>query len=131
MWKKPYRPNADVTQSYNDGILTVYSVADIAQPGYKPVEKLTFKVKVPYEERSLGINRFYSAKQNQTNVERVVRIPKSNVAVTNQDIAITEDGEKYRIDLVQKVSDIFPPSFDLTLEAFTQSVTEEESEGST
>lgn len=131
MWKKPYRPNADVTQSYNDGILTVYSVADEAQPGYKPVEKLTFKVKVPYEERSLGINRFYSAKQNQSNVERVIRIPKSNVAVTNQDVAITEDGAKYRIDLVQKVSDILPPSFDLTLEAFTQVVTEEESEGST
>lgn len=131
MWKKPYRPNADVTQSYNDGILTVYSVVDIAQPGYKPVEKLTFKVKVPYEERSLGIQRFYSAKQNQSNVERVIRIPKSNVAVTNQDVAITEDGAKYRIDLVQKVSGIFPPSLDLTLEAFTQGVTEEESEGST
>lgn len=118
--KKPFRPNADVTQSFSDGMVTVYSVADKAQAGYKPVEKLTFKVKVPYEERRLGIQRYYNAKQNQIEIERVIRVPISNVKISNQDIAETEDGVKYRIDLVQKVKGIFPPSIDITLKLYTQ-----------
>ncbi len=118
--KKPFRPNADVTQSFSDGMVTVFSVADKAQAGYKPVEKLTFKIKVPYEEQRLGTQRYYSAKQNQIEIERVIRVPISNVQISNQDVAETEDGVKYRIDLVQTAKGIFPPSVDLTLKLFTQ-----------
>lgn len=118
--KKPFRPNADVTQSFSDGMVTVYSVADKAKAGYKPVEKLTFKVKLPYEEQRLGVQRYYSAKQNQIEIERVIRVPISNVKISNQDVAETEDGVKYRIDLVQAVKGVFPPSADLTLKLLTQ-----------
>ena len=44
-WKAPYRPRRDseITQTYSDGLVKVYAVADTAAPGYKPVEGLTFK----------------------------------------------------------------------------------------
>lgn len=76
-----------------------------------------------YEERSLGIQRYYAAAQNQIEVERVVRVPRYP-GVTNQDVARTEDGTYYRIDLVQAVVDVYPPCMDLTLAKYTQGVTE-------
>ena len=35
--------------------------------------------------------------------------------VSNQDVAIMEDGQRYRIDSVQHVPDVYPPCMDLTL----------------
>ena len=35
-WKAPYRPNNEVTQDFNDGVVTVYEVTDSAPPGYQP-----------------------------------------------------------------------------------------------
>lgn len=32
MWKAPYRPNNDVTQPYNDGVVDFYAVENIAEP---------------------------------------------------------------------------------------------------
>ena len=57
--------------------------------------------------------------QNQISVERVVRCPRV-AGVTNQDVAQTEDGTYYRIDLVQAVTDVYPPSMDLTLAKYIQ-----------
>lgn len=122
--KSPHRPKHDVTQPFNDGLVTIFSVSDDAVlPGLQPVEKLTPKVKLPYEERKLGIQRYYQAKQNQIAVERVLRVPKPSTAITSQDVAQTEDGKQYRIDLVQTVPGVFPPSLDLTLKTYSQGVT--------
>ena len=35
--------------------------------------------------------------------------------MSSQDVAVTEDGKQYRIDLVQTTTDVFPESMDLTL----------------
>lgn len=113
MWKKPNRPNNEVTQSFNDGIIKFYSVEDEAEPGYTPVEKLIYKSERRYEERKLGIQRYYSARQNQVKLSRVVRCPKTDIS--SQDAAITEDCKQYRIDLVQTVPNVYPASVDVTL----------------
>ena len=120
-WKAPFRPRTDngVTQGYNDGLVMIYSVTDSAAPGYETKPKLTKKLALRYEERSLGIRRYYEAMQNQISVERVVRCPRV-AGVTNQDVAQTEDGTYYRIDLVQAVTDVYPPSMDLTLAKYIQ-----------
>ena len=118
-WKAPYRPSNEVTQSYNDGVVTVYAVTDSAQPGYQPVEQLTEKIKLRYEEQRLGIQRYYNAMQNQIQVERVIRVPRAE-QITSQDVAETEDGRRYRIDLVQTVDGVWPPSQDLTLVKYQQ-----------
>ena len=124
MWKAPHRPKNEVSQSFNSGIVTVYSVEDSAEPGFKPVKKLTEKAKLRYEERRLGFQRFYSGMQNMIQIERVIRVPKFDI--TNQDIAITEDGKEYRIDLVQKVPDVFPECVDISLSKIEQKFTEGE-----
>ena len=114
MWKAPSRPKNEISQTYNDGIVTICEVVNIAPPGYAPVENLLPKVKQGYEERAMGINRYYAAAQNQVQIQRVIRIQKS-VGIDSQDVAITEDGHQYRIDMVQAVMDVYPPSLDLTL----------------
>lgn len=119
MWKAPYRPSNQVSQSFADGFVKIYTVKDVARPGYTPVEMLSFKFSLRYNEQRLGITRFYSGQQNQSQIERVIRVPRAG-SVSNQDVAITEDGHKYRIDLVQAVMDVHPPSVDLTLARLDQ-----------
>ena len=118
-WKAPYRPRGEITQAYNDGVVTVYAVTDAARPGYQPKPSLTRKAVLRYEEQRLGIQRFYSGKQNQVELERVLRTPRLS-CVSSQDVAVTEDGRQYRIDMVQSVPDIWPASMDLTLAKVTQ-----------
>lgn len=118
-WKAPYRPRGEISQSYNDGVVTVYAVTDSGPPGGLPVEKPVKKVVLRYEERRLGLQRYYAGKQNQVEVERVLRTQRRR-DVSSQDLAVTEDGVQYRIDLVQSAADVFPPSMDLTLTRIDQ-----------
>lgn len=121
MWKVPNRPDNRITQSFNDGIVLIYSVKDRAEPGYKPVEELELKVRLRYEEQRLGINRLYLSRQNQAEILRVLRIPRTG-NVGTQDMAVTEDGKRYRIDSVQSVPDVYPPSLDISLAAVRQNM---------
>lgn len=118
-WKQPQRPPVKISQCYNDGIANVFSTSDVAVPGYQPIEKLTPKVSLHYEERRLGLRRYYAAAQNQIRVERVIRVPHAG-GVTSQDVVIDETGQQYRIDLVQLVPDVYPISDDLTLVKYEQ-----------
>lgn len=129
--KTPFRPRTDekITQAYNDGVVTIYTVTDDnAGTGYAPKAVTTELITLAYQERKLGIRRYYEAKQNQIDVERVIRVPKPPVDITNQDVALTEDGNAYRIDLIQTVPDVWPPSLDLTLVSYTQDAPPEDDE---
>lgn len=119
MWKAPNRPSDEVTQSFNDGLVKIYSVDDLADPGRLPLEVLSPKVTARYEEQRLGLQRYYEGRQNQVQIERVIRMP-SHKCVSTQDVAITEDGEQYRIDMVQTVQGVYPPAMDLTLAKIEQ-----------
>ena len=119
MRKTPFRPGNEISQSFSDGILTVCSVTDAAQPGLKPREVLKPKLSLRYAEQRLGISRYFAGKQNQLQIERVIRVPHTG-RVSSQDVAVTEDGEQYRIDLIQKAEGVYPPSEDLTLVRITQ-----------
>ncbi len=132
--KKPFRPTKEyeISQAFNDGAVTIYDVRDEAVAGFIPSPKYQVKAKLPYQERKLGIRRFYDARQNQVRVERVIRVPKPSgvfqaedeapepLRINSQDAARTEDGKLYRIDLVQSVPDVYPPSLDLTLAVYEQ-----------
>ena len=114
MRKTPFRAGNEISQSYNSGILTVYRVTDGAKPGFAPVPALEKVAALRYEELRLGLNRYYAAEQNQVRIEKVVRVPKGP-DISSQDVAVTEDGRQYRINLVQLATDVWPPSLDLTL----------------
>lgn len=121
--RTPFRPRqrAEITQNFNDGVVTIYIVMDGAASGYMPEPTLTELVTLCYQERKLGIKRYYSAKQNQIHVERVIRVPRPGTfKINSQNVAETEDGIRYRIDLVQLVPDVWPPCQDLTLVDYLQ-----------
>ena len=71
------------------------------------------------QEQRLGLQRYYQSKQNLIDVERVVRTPRTGT-VSSQDMAITEDGKRYRVELVQTVEGVYPPSVDITLAKIEQ-----------
>ena len=121
-WKAPTRPSENqITQVFDDGVVTVYAVTNAAAPRYQPKPQLMKppKAVLRYEEQRLGIQRYYDALQNQIQVERVIRTPRHG-QITNQDVAVTEDGRTYRIDLVQTVDNVWPASVDLTLVRYDQ-----------
>lgn len=119
MWKAPNRPRKEISQTFNDGVVKICTVTDTASPGHLPVEKLEERALLHYEERKVGIKRYYTALQNNVQVERVLRVPRA-VPISNQDVAVTEDGTAYAIEMVQTVEDIYPPCLDLTLKRVTQ-----------
>lgn len=121
-WRAPTRPTENqITQCYDDGVVTVYAVTDAAMPGYQPKPQLVTppKAVLRYEEQRLGIQRYYSGRQNQVEIERVLRVPRYG-GITNQDVAVTEDGRQFRIDMVQNVTDVYPASLDITLAKIEQ-----------
>ena len=121
MWKAPNRPDNSISQSFNDGIVTIYSVEDVALPGYQPKAEPVKKGEFRYEEQRLGITRIYLSRQNQSEIERVLRIPfAENLSVNTLDIAITEKGEQYEVSTVQSVNDVWPKCIDIALTKLKQ-----------
>nr|DAH20915.1 MAG TPA: hypothetical protein [Caudoviricetes sp.] len=114
MRKTPYRERGEISQAYNDGAVTICEITDAAAPGAMPEPKATPKATLRYAEQRLGINRLYLARQNQVEIERVIRVQRA-IPVSTQDLAIDERGQQYRIDTVQATSDVYPPSLDLSL----------------
>lgn len=118
MRKTPFRPTNEISQQYNDGVVNIYTVTDSADPGCQPKQELTLKCTLHFEERALGINRLYLSRQNQAEIKRVIRVQR--VPISSQDVAITHDGRQYRVDTVQAVQGVYPPSLDLSLRAVEQ-----------
>lgn len=113
MRKTPFRPNNEISQTYNDGLVTIYSTSNSAEPGRQAKEQLTPKFSLRFEEEALGINRLYLSRANKAEINRVIRVPR--VDISSQDVAITHDGITYRIDTVQGVKGVWPASLDLAL----------------
>lgn len=103
-------------QTFNDGIVKIYSVGNIAAPGNMPKDGLTLKISpLRYEERIVGMGRYWTAMQVQAQIDRIIRVPRIE-SISSQDVAIPIDGKQYQIKQVQYVPDIEPPSMDLSLE---------------
>lgn len=86
--------------TFDDGILTIYSVENIGEPGMMPVTGLVKKDQYYYGFDTLGINRFYTALQAKQQIECVVNIPGWG-NITALDICELENGMQYRIAMRQ------------------------------
>lgn len=106
-----------LTQTFNDGVLTVYKVGNIASLGDRPKEGLIqkFNNTLPYEERTVGVTRFIANKQDQSIIEQLLRIPRIS-GIARDDVVIPIDGEQYQIKQVQSINDVEPRCLDLSLE---------------
>jgi SPP1 family predicted phage head-tail adaptor len=105
------------TQTFNDGVVTIYGTKNTAPAGGLPVYALNPEPKetLRYEERTVGIQRFYTAMQNKIRIDMLLRCPRIRNIAT-QDIAIPIDGKQYEIKQVQYPPDVEPPVMDLSLE---------------
>lgn len=104
-----------LTQQFNDGIVNIYKVANIADSGNMPKDGLTIKVSnLRYEERIVGMSRYWTAKQEQAQIEQLIRVPRIN-SITTHDVAIL-NGEQYDIAQFQYIQNAEPPCMDLSLE---------------
>ena len=120
MRQAPFRfDDRRITQSYRDGVVRIYTVTDGARPGYQPKPALTLAETLFYEERRVGLQRYYTSKQAQVQVERVIRT-QLRPSVNPQCVAVTEDQVQYGIDLAQQITDVYPASMDLTLTKIEQ-----------
>lgn len=90
--------------TFDDGILTIYSVSNSAAPAKQPKYKLTEKAKYYFNVGELGVTRYYTALQANQQIENVVNVPDWN-DITTQDICALENGIKYKITMVQRLKD--------------------------
>lgn len=105
-----------LTQTFNDGIVNIYSVGNISESGNMPKDGLTKKVgPLHYEERTVGMGRFWAASQAQVRIEQLLRVPRID-SVTTQDIAIPKDGQQYKIVQIQYPPEVSPFCMDMSLE---------------
>lgn len=118
MQKAPNRPKHDVSQSYNDGVVKIYKTKNKSEPGYKAAYELIFCCNLRFNEQRLGINRLYLSRQNQAEIERLIRVQRVK-NISSQDVAVI-DGRQFKIDTVQSAKDIYPPSLDLALTKIEQ-----------
>lgn len=98
-----------------DKKLTLYTLQNTAEKGMMPTEKLVFLSDEYYEERTIGYNRNYAALGADHRVDALVRIWRLDTVKPN-DYAVLEDGNQYRIDFIQQLTDDDNlPVTDLTL----------------
>lgn len=114
-WKAPYRPNNTVTQMFNDGLVSLYTVtADGDAAGLRPEATETLAVTLSFAERRMGLQRYAELTPKFDRVERVVRVPKCPKDAVLFDVAVIGSA-RYRVALAQEVPDVYPPCLDLTL----------------
>lgn len=103
------------TQPFKDGVVKIYTVTNISLPGNMPKDGLVLKNTLRYDERTVGMGRFWTAMQAQVKVEQLLRMPRLGI-ISTQDIAVPNDGEQYKIIQIQYPDGVEPPSMDLSLE---------------
>lgn len=93
--------------TFNDGIVNIYKTDENDNTIADTL--LTFR----FGEEKIGITRFYSAKQNDIEVSKVIHIHKNTDLRT--DMAAVINGERYKIIQIQIDSSTNPSCSILTL----------------
>ena len=100
--------------TYDDGLITIYTLEKIGEPGDMPKEQLKTKSQHMYGERTIGYGRQYAAKSVNEQVDMLVRFWQDRSIHIRNYAGI--DDEQYIIDNVQHLKDEDGlPVTDLTL----------------
>ena len=111
-------------QLYDDGSVAICSLVNTSASGDFPQYILQEVIVQSFEERSIGLNRSYLAKGVDERVDMVIRIQNEGVrprigqyaVITGYEFQENENGDQYRIDMVQPEFDENELRvFDLTL----------------
>lgn len=103
-------------QTFNDGLAKIYYKKDVAEPGeFENLQTVVRYAGLPYEERRVGITRFYQGKQAGVEIDRVIRCPRRDDVHAQDVILDVSCNTQYTIEQVQVVTDLDPPSMDISL----------------
>lgn len=116
---KPFEPFAD-------GIVTVYSVVNIAEEGDRPRDGLRKIISLPYDYKTVGITRYNSGKQDNAKIAAVISVPMRPEISSQNIVKIGET--QYSIYQVQRINDTRPPTLKLSLEKVVEDYEFENSE---
>lgn len=98
-----------------DGVLQVCKVTNVAEPGDVPEDGLEPIYSLRYDERIVGMSRYWQAKQASATIGLLVRCHRLR-DVTTHHVVILRDGEQYAIKQIQYPPEIEPKVMDLSLE---------------
>ena len=90
--------------TFDDGIVRIYELKNVADNGDKPKYKLSPKESFYFGFDVLGLTRYYTALSAKTELAHVINVPGWG-SISPQDIAVMEDGAQYRIPFIQPVLD--------------------------
>lgn len=102
-------------QTFNDGVASFYKVGNIAEKGERPKDGLIeIAKKIRYEERTVGVGRFWTAMQSSAKISQMLRVPRTPISLG--DIVIPNDNEQYKIVQIQTIKEARPYVMDVSLE---------------
>lgn len=91
--------------TFDDGIVGIYTITDAAQAGKMPKKALQLLESFFFGYDTLGINRYYTALEANQQIEAVINIPEWHELNPAQHIGIMENGNQYKIQMVQPTTD--------------------------
>ena len=93
--------------AFKDGVCKIYGV------DYEGVETVKY-TSLGFDNKILGFKRYYEARANQIEINRVIKVPAVG-GITNYDF-VEIDGVIYGVKMVQEIYDTNPMCIDLTLD---------------
>lgn len=93
-------------QTFNDGSCTIHLIDDDGNAGSK-------KELLRFEERTVGVKRYYEAMTVKLQIDRLIRVP-FRPWLTTEYLAVL-NGQVYEIKQVQVIPDSSPKSNDISL----------------
>lgn len=90
--------------SYDDGVLTVFTSKNGSADGTIPKKVLQERFQSFYEFSTVGMQRYYTALQNNQRVTDAVKIPDRRHISTDDTVQL-EDGMYYRVLQVQWITE--------------------------
>lgn len=93
-------------ETFNDGVCSLHEIDDDGNAG-------TEKAAIRFQERTVGIKRYYEAMTNKVQIDRLIRIPRQPW-ITTEYLAVIQE-QVYEIRQVQIIPDTHPKANDISL----------------
>lgn len=90
--------------TFDDGILNVYTMENVAAAGKKPLYNLVLNCSYYYRFENIGVVRYYESLKANAKVDVLVSIPDWGGDIGTNDICIldsSDGGKQYKIDFIQ------------------------------
>lgn len=112
-------------ETFADGVATFYKKQNVAEPGCLPKTKQVKKLRLCYQQRTVGVQRNYLAHQNQEHIDAVIRTQRvAGLSVLDAVTLNGDTGHPYRIRQIQLTNSGGEsvqalPTMDISLERWT------------